>query len=88
MRPRFVDAKELVAYCTNSSDVRLIHGRTPEELDEWKERYVALLQAFDNANFAFYSMVAALSQQEGAMRDAAAGIQQAREALLSHIEEL
>lgn len=88
MRPKFADARELVAYCTNSSDARLLHGRTPEELDEWKDRYVELLQAFDNANFAFYSMVVRLPQSEEDMRVAAAGIQLARELLLSHIQEL
>lgn len=88
MKPLIRGVKELVSYCENASDVRFIHGRTPEELDDWKEQYEALLQAFDDANYLFYLLVSRMSRDEAEMREAAEAVTDARTAMRTHVQEL
>ncbi len=81
-----MDSQKFLATCLNNVVQREIHGRTPEELDEWKMQFIRLQEALDEALVAMLYSVKNGDLLESRARSAT--LLAARENMLSHIEDL
>lgn len=81
-----MDSHHFIRDCINNTERREIHGRTPEELFEWKSQFIQLQAALDDA------LVDTLySVRRGdliACHIKSAALMQARQNVLDHLEDL